>query len=252
MDATGSHNLNENFVEMGYPPPVHTPSLDAHSVLTSPLDSTRYRKSGAGAAPRRAAPRRAAPRRAPREVRAARSSRSHSTSCGRLPLGWTPPLCALVLGSSRRVDKQYRSRAVPAHVPIAEGMPPSTDHRCRTQKSRIPPSGVWPAPAPLGSFRDRPSAGTCRNIHADRRARLRRTVLPPVYALRSTRRSQGRGVGRPIAHHTWQLLGPTVPYPCSAVRSRRPAVSALASESHLRVPGGISGPAGHPARGTRA
>jgi hypothetical protein len=45
----------------------------------------------------------------------------------------------------------------------------------------------------------------------------------------------------------------TVPYPdTSAVRSRRPVASEFASESHLRSPGGISGPAGHPARGTRA
>ena len=107
-------------------------------------------------------------------------------------------------------------------------------------------------PALLGCFRGRSPARTCRNIHADRRARLRRTVLPPVHPLRSIRRFQGRGVSRQIALHAFQLLGPTVPYPCmSAVRSRRPAVSAFASESHLRSPGGISGPAGHSARETR-
>ena len=75
-------------------------------------------------------------------------------------------------------------------------------------------------PAPRGSFRGRSPAGTCRHIHADRRARLRQTVLVPVHPLRSTRRSQGRGVSRPIALHAFQLLGPTVPYPdTSAVRS---------------------------------
>ncbi len=113
------------------------------------------------------------------------------------------------------------------------------------------------AQTPLGRFRDRPPAGTCRNTHADRRARLRRTMLLPVHPLRSIRRSQGRGVSRQIALHTWQLqtvlLGPTVLCPeTSAIRSRRPAASEFASEPHLRSPGGISGPAGHPARGTRA
>ena len=62
-----------------------------------------------------------------------------------------------------------------------------------------------------------------------------------------------RGVSRLIVLHAFQLLGPTVPYPDnSAIRSRRPAVSAFASESHLRSPGGISGPAGQPDGGTRA
>ena len=112
--------------------------------------------------------------------------------------------------------------------------------------------GVGPQ-TPLGCFRGRSPAGTCRNIYANCRARLRQTVLEPVHPLRSTRRSQGRGVSRPIALHAFQLLGPTVPYPDnSAVRSRRPAASAFASESHLRSPGGISGPAGHPAGGTCA
>ena len=105
--------------------------------------------------------------------------------------------------------------------------------------------GVGPQ-TPLGCFRGRSPAGTCWNIYADRRTRLRQTILSPLHPLRSTRRSQGRGVSRPIVLHAFQLLGPTVPYPCmSAVRSRRPAVSAFASESHLRSPGGISGPAGH-------
>jgi hypothetical protein len=63
--------------------------------------------------------------------------------------------------------------------------------------------------------------------------------------------SKGRGVGHQIALHTCELLKPMVPYPCmSAVRSRRPAVSAFASASHLRSPGGISGPAGNPDGGT--
>ena len=108
-------------------------------------------------------------------------------------------------------------------------------------------------PAPRGCFRGRSPARTCRKIYADRRTRLRQTMLLPLHPLPSIRRSQGRGVSRPIALHTCQLLGPTVPYPdINSVRSRRPAASAFASESHLRSPGGISGPAGHPARGTRA
>jgi hypothetical protein len=112
--------------------------------------------------------------------------------------------------------------------------------------------GVGPQ-TPLGCFRGWSPAGTCRNMYADRRARLRQTVLVPVHSLRSTRRSQGRGASHPIVLHAFQLLGPTVPYPdTSAVRSRRPAASAFASESHLRSPGGISGPAGHPDGGTRA
>ena len=123
---------------------------------------------------------------------------------------------------------------------------------CPTLRTLAFSMGEGP-PAPLGRFRDRPPAGTCRHVHADRRARLRRTILPPVHPLRSIRRSQGRGVGHQIALHTCQLLGPTVPYPdTSAIRSRRPAVSVFASESHLRSPGGISGPAGHPARPTLA
>jgi hypothetical protein len=60
-------------------------------------------------------------------------------------------------------------------------------------------------------------------------------------------------VSRQIALHTCQLLGPTVPCPeTSAIRSRRPAASEFASEPHLRSPGGISGPAGHPDGGTLA
>jgi hypothetical protein len=78
-------------------------------------------------------------------------------------------------------------------------------------------------------------------------------MLLPVHPLRSIRCFQGRGVSRQIVLHTCQLLKSTVSCPeTSAIRSRRPAASAFASESHLRSPGGISGPADHPARGTRA
>ena len=114
--------------------------------------------------------------------------------------------------------------------------------------------GVGPQ-TPLGCFRGWSPAGTRRNIYADRRARLRQTVIVPVHPLRSIRRSQGRGGSRLIVHHAFQLLGPTVPYPdTSAIRSRLPAASEFASEPHLRSPGGISGPAGHPdaSGGTRA
>ena len=122
--------------------------------------------------------------------------------------------------------------------------------------SHPPDFGVSNGAGATGAARqilDRPPAGTCRHIHVDRRARLCRTILPPLYPLRSIHRLQGRGGGRLIVLHAFQLLGPTVPYPdTSAVRSRRPAASAFASESHLRSPGGISGPAGQPARPTRA
>ncbi len=83
---------------------------------------------------------------------------------------------------------------------------------CPTLPCQEFPMGVGPQ-TPLGCFRDRPPAGTRRNIYADRRTRLRQTVLVPVHPLRSTRRSQGRGGSRPIALHTCQLLKPTVPYP---------------------------------------
>ena len=107
--------------------------------------------------------------------------------------------------------------------------------------------------APLGSLRGRSPATTCRHTRADRRARLRQTILLPAHPLCSIRRSQDHGVSRPIASPAWQLLGLAVLHPCtSLVRSRHPAASELASESHLRSPGGISGPADHPARGTRA
>jgi hypothetical protein len=122
---------------------------------------------------------------------------------------------------------------------------------CPTPRSSAFP-GQGPQ-TPRGRFRDRPPAATCRNTRADRRARLCRTILLPVHPLRSIRRFQGRGVSRPIALRSCQLLGPTVPCPeTSAIRSRRPVASEFASEPHLRSPGGISGPAGHPARGTRA
>ncbi len=104
-------------------------------------------------------------------------------------------------------------------------------------------------PTPPGRFRGRSPVGTCRNIYAATVARFGRAILGLVHPLCSIRRFRRCGVGRPIALHTCQMLKPTVPYPCmSAVRSRRPAVSAFASESHLRSHGGISGSAGHPAR----
>ena len=81
--------------------------------------------------------------------------------------------------------------------------------------------------------------------------------LLPVHPLFSFRRSQGRGVSCPIVLPTCQLLGPTVPYPViSAVRSRRPAASEFASESHLRWLSsrniGACRSPDHPSRGTRA
>jgi hypothetical protein len=115
-------------------------------------------------------------------------------------------------------------------------------------------SGSYPwTPTPLAGFRVGPPAGTCFHIYAATVARFGRAILGPVHPLYSIRRFHRCGVGRPIALHACQLLKPTVSYPCmSAVRSRRPAVSAFASESHLRSPGEISGPAGQPARPTRA
>ena len=108
-------------------------------------------------------------------------------------------------------------------------------------------------PTPLGRFRVGPPAGTCFHIYATTVARFGCAILEPVHPLCSIRRFRRCGVGRSIALHACQLLKPTVAYPCmSAVTSRRPAVSAFASESHLRSPGGISGPAGQPARPTRA
>jgi hypothetical protein len=80
--------------------------------------------------------------------------------------------------------------------------------------------------------------------------RLRASAAQPTCSIRRFHRC---GVSRPIALHGCQLLKPMFPCPdISAVRSRRPAVSAFASESHLRSPGGISGPAAHPAGPTRA
>ena len=123
---------------------------------------------------------------------------------------------------------------------------------CLTLPGQEFPMGAGP-PTPLGCLSGRSPAGTCHHTYADRCARLRPTVHLPVHPLRSIRRFQGRGVIRPIALHTWQLFGPTVSCPeTSAIRSRRPAAPAFASESHLRSPGGISGPAGHPARPTLA
>jgi hypothetical protein len=79
-------------------------------------------------------------------------------------------------------------------------------------------------------------------MHADRCARLHQTTLRPIRPLCSIRRSQGRGVSRPIVLLACQLLGPTVPCPyISFVRSRRPAATECASECHLRSPGGNIG-----------
>ena len=112
-----------------------------------------------------------------------------------------------------------------------------------------PPQTSNGGPAPRGSFRGRSPAGTCRTTYADRCARLRQTMLLPVHPLRSIRRFQGRGVGRQIALHMCQLLDSTDQCPnTSAVRSRRPALSGFASESHLRSLDGISGPATRPAQ----
>ncbi len=63
-------------------------------------------------------------------------------------------------------------------------------------------------PAPLGCLHGWSPAGSCLPTHAECRARLRQTVLPPVHPLRSIRRSQGRGVSPQIALHMWQLFGP--------------------------------------------
>ena len=159
-----------------------------------------------------------------------------------------PTLAAPVLKSTGGVPVRTKCNATRgAHTRVTQLRSPA----CPTLRTLAFSMGEGP-PAPLGRFRDRPPAETCRNTRAGRRA-LCRTMLLPVHPLRSIRRFQGRGVSRQIALHTCQLLGPTVAYPCmSAVRSRRPAVSAFASESHLRVPGGISGPAGHPDGGTLA
>jgi hypothetical protein len=54
-------------------------------------------------------------------------------------------------------------------------------------------------PPPLGSLRGRSPATTCRQTRADRRARLRQTILLPAHPLCSIRRSQDHGVSGPIA-----------------------------------------------------
>ncbi len=56
--------------------------------------------------------------------------------------------------------------------------------------------------APLGSLRGRSPAATCRHTRADRRARLRQTVLMPAHPLCNTRRSQDHGVSRPSVHRS--------------------------------------------------
>jgi hypothetical protein len=57
---------------------------------------------------------------------------------------------------------------------------------CPTLPCQEFPMGVGPQ-TPLGCFRGWSPAGTCRNIYADRRARLRQTVLVPAHPLRSTK-----------------------------------------------------------------
>ncbi len=111
--------------------------------------------------------------------------------------------------------------------------------------------GVGPQ-TPLGCLRGRSPAGTCRNIYADRRARLRQTILVPVHPLRSTRRSEpwceppNRAPCVPAARTDGsiprQQRHPLSPPGCLRIRLRIP----------LRSPGGISGPTGQPARPTRA
>jgi hypothetical protein len=157
-----------------------------------------------------------------------------STYCKKKPGVSHPP----------RLSRGHRRRAPPSDG-LVEG------RRAREHLGHeFPRAGPQ---TPLGCFRGRSPAGTCQNIYDDRRARLCQTILVPVHPLRSIRRSQGRGVSRLIVLHALQLLGPTVPYSDnSAIRSRRLAASAFASESHLRSPGGITGPAGQPARPTRA
>ena len=151
------------------------------------------------------------------------------------------------MGFGGECGNSRAARADGTHVWVWERSP-----ACPTLPTWAISMGEGP-PAPLGCFRGRPPAGTCRHIHVDRRARLCRTILLPVHPLRSIRRFQGRGVSRQIALHTCQLLGPTFPCPeTSAIRSRRPAASEFASEPHLRSPGGISGSAGHPDGGTHA
>jgi hypothetical protein len=65
------------------------------------------------------------------------------------------------------------------------------------------PMGEGP-PAPLGCLQGRSPAKTCRHTRADRRARLRQTILLPVHPIHSIRRSQGRvaAVLRAIKSHS--------------------------------------------------
>ncbi len=87
-------------------------------------------------------------------------------------------------------------------------------------------------------------------------ARARITPVP-LHTLRSIRCSQCRGASRPITLHTRQLLDSTAIYPfmsavlsppgCLRIRLRIPPSSSLS----FKFSCGISGPADHPARGTR-
>jgi hypothetical protein len=111
----------------------------------------------------------------------------------------------------------------------------------------------WTRIRTKSSFGDRSPARTCRPTHTDRCARLHRTILLPVCPFHSIRRSQRRGVAaQSRSLPACQLLGPTASCPGTSAVSRRPAASEFASESHLGSPGGVPGPAGHPARKTRA
>ncbi len=99
--------------------------------------------------------------------------------------------------------------------------------------------------------RGRSPAGTCLPTHADRCARLRPTALPPVHPLRSIRRSQGRGVSRPLA--LWQCA----PYAPAARtdgpmprQQRHPLWPPGCFRIRLRIPPSLSlrdtGASGHP------
>jgi hypothetical protein len=75
---------------------------------------------------------------------------------------------------------------------------------------------------PLGCFRGRSPAGTCRNTRADCRARLRQTVLLPLHPLRSIRRPKAV---------VWAIKSRSIRASCSARRfhAQTPAPSALAA-----------------------
>jgi hypothetical protein len=76
-------------------------------------------------------------------------------------------------------------------------------------------------PAPLGSFRDRPPAGTCRHARADRCSRLLRTVLPRFTPFAAS------AVPKAVV---WATQSHSIRASCSARRlhTQTPALSALA------------------------